>query len=157
MQFPVIAKAEAPQVRPGKGMDLIPGDFAEYSNTEHVGGKATKMPSTIMVSTGPAGPHEAVLILMARGDEFVSSRIVHYDLSKEKPKEGQLVEEGKTSLIISGESHECSWEKRKIDGITITYWTSPGLPFEKYAKVEVAYRDGKKRVTELVLLRSAHH
>lgn len=141
--------AQAPQVRPGKGMDMIPGDFAEYSNTEYVDGKPATMPSTIMVSTGQAGTHQGVMIIMARGDELVSSRMVHYDLSKARPKEGQVEAEGKASLTISGESYECTWEKRKIGDVTVTSWISPELPFEKYAKVEVVYADGKKRVTEL--------
>ncbi|GEP46385.1 hypothetical protein [Brevifollis gellanilyticus] len=147
---PAMTWAQAPQVRPGKGMEMVPGDFAEYTNTDYEDGKATPTPSTIMLSTGSDGSYEGVTIIMARGDELVSVRPIHYDLSKEKPKPGQLLEEGKTSLTIDGESHDCAWEKRKVeDGTVITFWTCPQLPFEKYAKVEVLYTDGKKRITEL--------
>ncbi len=147
---PMITWAQAPQVRPGKGMEMIAGDFAEYTNTDYVDGKATPTPSTIMLSTGSDGPYEGVSIIMARGDEVVSARRLHYDLSKAKPKPGQLLEEGKTSLTIDGESYDCAWEKRKVeDGTIITFWTSPQVPFEHYAKVEVIYPGGQKRLTEL--------
>ena len=144
------AWAQDAKVRPGKGMDLIPGDFAEYTNTEYVEGKATKLPSTIMMAMGPQGEFEGVVVLGAKGDELSSTQNVLYDLSKEKAKVGELLEEGKGNLTINGKSYDCSWEKRKNVDTVFTFWNCPALPFEKYAKVEVEIKDGKKRITELV-------
>jgi len=147
--YPFTLRADGPKIRPGKGMDLIPGDFAEYTNTEYIDGKATELPSTIMISMGSQGEFQGVAVLVVKGDELTSAQNVLYDLSKEKPKAGELIEEGKSSLIIYGKSYECTWEKRKNGTTLATFWTCPALPFEKYAKVEVALEDGKKRLTEL--------
>lgn len=147
---PFTMRADGPKVRPGKGMDLIPGDFAEYSNTEYFEGKATELSSTIMVSMGSQGEFQGVTVLFVKGDELTSAQNVLYDLSKERVKTGKLIDRGTGSINISGQSYDCVWEKRGNEDTTATFWTSPALPFEQYAKVEIEFKNGRKRTTKLV-------
>ena len=139
---------QSPQVRPGKGMELIPGDMAEYSNTLYEGEKKTHLPSSIMISIGKQGEYEAVRMIMANGDKLQSVRTILFDLSKEKIKQGEVVETGTEKITICGKEYDCKWEKSVDNGMTATFWTSSQLPFEKYAKV-VIEQDGKKQITEL--------
>ena len=139
---------ESPPIRPGKGMELIPGDVAEYSNTLYEGEKKADLPSTIMISAGKHGEYEKVRVIMADGDKLCSVNTVLFDLSKAKVKKGKVVDSGTEKITICGTEYDCTWEKRVDNGVTATFWTCSQLPFEKYARV-VIEKDGKKQITEL--------
>jgi len=148
--LPALAAEEIPNARPGKGMSLIPGDFAEYTNTQTKGDKTVGQITSIMVAVGQKDNHEGVMVINVRDGKPVSKRVVYYDLAKEKVERGELLENGEESLTIKDKTYKCTWEKRR-DGETIaTFWKSPDLPFEKYAKVQFVAPDGQKRTTELI-------
>jgi len=138
-------------VRPGKGMDLVPGDVAEFYTVKYSSdGKVSAKLSSIMVAVGSQGAFEQVRILSVIDEKVKSSQTVLYDLSKERLEEGELVESGNETVKIHGKSYECSWQKRRSGASTATFWRCPELPFEHLAKMLMETPDGQKQITELV-------
>ena len=151
MIVPSVAMGQASAVRPGKGMSIIPGDFAEYSNTEYQGEKKTVLHSTIMLARGTQDDMEAVQVISVKDGKLLSNRTVFYDLTQEKVERGELLKSGRETVDISGKKYECTWEKRRDRNVIATFWRCSDLPFEKYAKVQMEADDGRKMITELVL------
>ena len=138
-------------VRPGKGMDLVPGDVAEFYTVKYSSdGKVSAKLTSIMMAVGSQGAFEQVRILSVIDEKVRSSQTVLYDLSKERLEEGELVASGSETVKIQGKSYECSWQKRRSRASTATFWRCPELPFEHLAKMVMETPDGQRQTTELV-------
>ena len=137
------------QVRPGKGLEMILGDYAEYSNTLFAGEEKTILPSRIMIAVDIEGELNAVQVLSVEGDKLKSRSTIYYDRTQAKVEEGELLESGTETLTIGDKKFQCTWEKRRNQGEIGTFWKCSELPFETFAKVQME-QDGKKLVTELL-------
>lgn len=144
------ALADPPRIKPGKGLTLLPGDFAEYTNVESKGEKTTRKFSTIMIALGGEQDRERVMLMQVRNDKLTSRSLIQYDLTKAGSDDGELLDSGKETLVVNGKKFECRWEKRGYETGTITTWKCPDLPFERYAKVRMEREDGMTLVTELI-------
>lgn len=149
--FSAWAAADGPPARPGKGMSMIPGDYAEYTNTQFVGERKTTLPSTIMVAIGKVEGLQGVTVFSVSDGKLISKKDIFYDLTRAKVEQGELLETGKETLTINGKKCECTWERRRNQNVVGTFWRSPDMPFEKLAKVQMEADDGRKMITELVL------
>ena len=149
--IPAFGMAQSPSARPGKGMTIMPGDYVEMSNTSYQGEKKFDGPSTIMVALGTSNKLEKVMVMSVSGDKVLSASTVSYDLTKEKVEKGKLLDSGKETLVINGNKYECTWEKRRDQNTTATFWRCPGLPFEQYARVQMQSDDGRKLVSEVII------
>lgn len=149
--IPAFGMAQSPSARPGKGMTIVPGDYVEMSNTFYQGEKRSEGPSTIMVALGTSNKLEKVMVISVKGDKVLSTGTVSYDLTQEKVERGKLLDSGKETLNINGSSFECTWEKRRDQETTATFWRCPDLPFEGYARVQMQSDDGRKLVSEVII------
>lgn len=98
------------------------------------------------------GPHDAVQTVFVQDGKVIAAHKLLYDLSKEKPENGELLEYGKETRNIDGKNYECTWEKRKLKNGTVRIWPSPEIDFEPGARTELYLDDGKICVTELFLI-----
>jgi hypothetical protein len=76
------------QVRPGKELSIVNGDYAEYSNTLYDGKDKTIMPLKIMIAVGMDGELNAVQALSVEGEKLKSTSTIYYDRSRAKVEEG---------------------------------------------------------------------
>ena len=136
--------------RPGKGLSFALGDYAEYLNTVYSGDKITSQFTTIMIATGQEGNLFVVEMLTVIDDKLSSRRNSYYDVQKASVQEDELIQSSRETISIAGKKLECVWEKRRNPGGTGTFWKSPELPFDQYAKVVMEGGSGQKLVTELV-------
>ena len=138
-----------PKVRPGKGLEMILGDYAEYSNTLYTGEEKNILPSRIMIAVDIEGELNVVQVLSVEGDRLKSKSTIYYDRTQAKVEEGELLESGTETISIGDKKFQCTWEKRRNQGEIGTFWKCPELPFETFAKVQME-QDGKKLISELV-------
>jgi hypothetical protein len=147
----VPTETQAEKIRPGKGLEIIPGEFAEYTNILYKDNKKIKqLKSTIMIAIGSKDGLIRVRVVYVKGEKVVGNSMISYDPSKTRQKKGKLLGKKNKKIKIEGRLYKCTQEKRKYKDTIGTFLACPGFPFEGYYRVRWDSPEGEYLITQLV-------